>query len=166
MKVIEKIWKRIPGYPYEASPAGEIRSVRSGKILKQRYEHCGYKRVNFSVNGIHETKLVHLLVAEAFFGPKEDNRTQVNHIDGNKDNCSASNLEYCTPSENTVHAFAIGLRAKGSDHGMAKLNEEKVREILLLYKSGCSKASISRLYGISDVHIGKIVNREFWKHVS
>lgn len=159
-------WKPIHGYPYEASDAGDIRSVRSGKILKQRHERWGYKRVNFSVDGIHETKLVHLLVAEAFFGAKKNSKTQVNHIDGNKDNCSSQNLEYCTPSENTVHAFNLGLRARGAAHGMSKLNEDQVRDILALYADGHSKASISRRYGVSDTHIGRIVNREFWKHVS
>ena len=159
-------WKTIPGYPYKASASGRIFSIRSGKILKQRYERRGYKRVNFSVDGFHETKLVHLLVAEAFLGPKENDKVQVNHIDGNKDNCAVENLEYCTPSENTVHAFDLGLRARGSSHGMAKLDEEKVREILRLHEGGASKSSMSRRYGISRTQVARIVNREFWKHVS
>ena len=50
---------------------------------------------------------VHRLVARAFFGNKEG--FDVNHKDGNKQNNTISNLEWCTHKENMQHAFRTGL---------------------------------------------------------
>lgn len=46
------------------------------------------------------------------FLEKVKGKNYVNHIDGNKENNSAENLEWCTPSENTKHAFKMGLIRK------------------------------------------------------
>lgn len=54
---------------------------------------------------------LHRLVAAAFLDPPtHPARTIVNHKDGNKLNAAASNLEWCTHSENSLHARATGLR--------------------------------------------------------
>jgi hypothetical protein len=52
---------------------------------------------------------VHRLVATAFC-PNPGNKSVVNHLDGNKLNNTASNLEWATLSENSAHAYATGLR--------------------------------------------------------
>lgn len=107
-------WKPIPSLlnQYEASDAGEIRSVRRrstrGRVIKPYInKRNGYAYIVASVNNTQKTYRVHRLVAEAFLG--ESNGAQVNHIDGNKQNNAVSNLEYCTQSENMRHAFRIGL---------------------------------------------------------
>ena len=64
-----------------------------------------YRRV--SING--KNIMVHRLVAKAFI-PNPENKPQVNHIDGNKENNHVSNLEWVTGSENVLHAMDIGLR--------------------------------------------------------
>lgn len=54
-------------------------------------------------------KYVHRLVAMAFVKGMVSGK-EVNHIDGNKRNNAASNLEWVTKSENQLHAYKIGLR--------------------------------------------------------
>lgn len=69
----------------------------------------GYRRVLLSKNGVKKHFLVHRLIAETFI-PKADDRNYVNHKDGNKLNNCVSNLEWCTRSENQIHAYKKGLQ--------------------------------------------------------
>jgi hypothetical protein len=51
-----------------------------------------------------------LLVVKVFI-PNPENKKEVNHIDGNKTNACASNLEWCSPTENVKHAHDYGLNS-------------------------------------------------------
>lgn len=75
-----------------------------------------------------DTMYVHILVAEAFLGPRTVG-LYVNHRDGNKYNNFASNLEYTTRRINEDHAANLGLHAWGEYHAMSKLTQEQVREM-------------------------------------
>ena len=75
------------------------------------HEPCG--RVTFgsvSPNGyrVWGKQLVHRLVAAAFL-PLDVTREVVNHRNGVRYDNQLSNLEYVTQSENTRHAYALGL---------------------------------------------------------
>lgn len=52
---------------------------------------------------------IHRIIA-SIFCEREIGKDYVNHIDGNKLNNSANNLEWCTKSENTLHSFKNGLQ--------------------------------------------------------
>lgn len=123
----EEIWKPVRGYEnlYEVSSFGKIRSVDKvvytnnrfnkmqkkikGKILSPFLnKKTGYMQVALSKNKKTKLYLVHRLVALTFF-PIDNISLQVNHIDGNKQNNNVENLEWCTRSENIVHAYKIGL---------------------------------------------------------
>jgi hypothetical protein len=71
-------------------------------VITRGHLHNGYR----VVCGV---ELVHRLIARAFC-PKEDGKDIVNHLDGNKDNNDADNLEWCTPRENSQHAADFDLR--------------------------------------------------------
>ena len=109
---------------------------------------------------VFKTVLHHRLVASVFIDNKE-NKPQVNHIDGNKENYNPLNLEWCTAAENNSHSINIlGNKNKGGDR--PKLNRsiaESVRVEIL--NSNVSK--LSRKYGVSRSSISKILNFKSYK---
>lgn len=82
------------------------------RILKPSKARNGYLIVVLCNREKKTGKLVHRLVAEAFV-PNPENKSQVNHIDGNKINNKVENLEFVTAKENTNKAYEIGLKRTG-----------------------------------------------------
>lgn len=161
--------KEIKGFEglYSVDENGRVYSLRSAKRLKEIRMQSGYMYVHLC-NGKNKTKLVrlHRIVAEAFLEPKEG-MDQVNHINGNKADNRAENLEWCTQKQNTIHAIKTGLYAtSGENNPSAKLTYEQVKSIRNEYirndKERGTKG-LARKYGVTDVMIGKIVRNECWK---
>ena len=80
---------------------------RKGKQLRPSVDKYGYERVVLTKDGIRKTYSVHKLVALAFI-PNPENKTTINHIDGNKRNNNVSNLEWATEKENQKHKWKNG----------------------------------------------------------
>jgi len=99
-----EIWKDIEGfdekYGYQISSWGRVRSVNG--ILKPYENFKGYLKVGLMKDGKCCKKRVNRLVAQAFI-PNPYNLPQVNHIDGNKQNNSFTNLEWVTNEQNAHH---------------------------------------------------------------
>lgn len=74
-------------------------------------DNKGYLRVRLYIEGRRPTIKVHRAVAKAFI-PNPENKPEVNHKDGNKENNRVDNLEWSTPGENTAHAYNTGLKEK------------------------------------------------------
>lgn len=92
-----EIWLDSPSYPsYQASSYGRIRNKKTGLIIKSYPDRYGYQRLSL---GSIDNVQVHRVVCEAFYGSPEE-KQQVNHIDGHRDNNHILNLEWCSPSEN------------------------------------------------------------------
>lgn len=100
-----EIYKDIPGYKgrYQITSWGRVWNVDKEKFVRPEIHHKGYLRVDL-FNGFGKRKhfKVHRLVASAFI-PNPDNKPQVNHKDGNKQNNSFTNLEWVTDKENKKH---------------------------------------------------------------
>ena len=97
------IWKEIPIAPgYEASDHGEIRNVKTNKILKPFTDKMQeYPRVTIYKDGKKKKMLVHYLVANAFLPePPIGCRRQIDHINTNIHDNRPSNLRYVTEFEN------------------------------------------------------------------
>lgn len=114
-------WRPIKNWEslYEVSNLGRIRSLDKyithwrgdkrlvkGKVLRQ-FERKRYLNVNLCINYNRLCANVHRLVCEAFH-PNTNNLPVINHKDGNSLNNKADNLEWCTISYNTQHAWDNG----------------------------------------------------------
>ena len=103
-----EIWKSLEflGYPeYEVSNFGNVKSLprntTKGGIMKQFKNCCGYLYVSLCNNNKHKKFTIHRLVALTFL--ENDNpteKTQVNHLDENKENNHVDNLCWCSCIEN------------------------------------------------------------------
>mgnify|MGYP000975234228 CR=1 FL=1 len=168
--MINEIWKDIEGYEglYRVSDKGRVRSInrtdrigrfKKGIILKQCYDgRKNYLHVTLCKNGKLKSVQVHTLVAQAFvdnsLGYKE-----INHIDENKTNNSAQNLEWCTRSYNNC----FGSRKSswcGQNNPRSKLSIEEVRQIRLKRKSGYKLEVIASEYDISISHVSNICHNK------
>lgn len=139
-------WRAVPSYPdYEVSTFGNVRTVIERKFSYKYFpagthisavkSQNGYLRVAFRVGaGEQELKLVHRLVAITFM-PNPENKPQVNHMDGNKENNNIQNLEWVTAKENTAHADLNGLRSypTGEFREDVVYSAELVNKVLHMY---------------------------------
>lgn len=102
------MWKDVNDFEglYRVSDKGEVYSEITNKILRPAKNRCGYMQVVLSKNGKLKYITVHRLVAKAFI-PNPECKKQVNHKDGNKENNSVDNLEWCTSQENIMHCIYV-----------------------------------------------------------
>jgi len=165
-------WRAIEEYPdYEVSDHGRVKRTttrtcaKAGTILSTRGLRNGYPSVDLCREGAARSYSVHRLVAAAFFGLCPPGQ-EVNHINGNKTDNRATNLEYLTSSKNQLHAYRAGLQsAAGEKNGQAKLTTESVEKIRAMAGrvDRPSYRVIGEIFGVSDTNVRAIVARRTWK---
>ena len=160
---MEEIWKETNIHGYFISNLGRLKG-RSGKIIKTYINHEGYCTICLKPNGRTgkaKSLKIHRLVAEAFV-LNPNNYLEVNHIDGNKLNNKADNLEWCTSSYNIKHAYNNGLaKAKrGWYHDKSKLTEKDVDYIKSHFIKGDTEfgcRALAKKFSIAYTTISRII---------
>jgi hypothetical protein len=123
------------------------------ELKQSKTGHKGYVKVRVNLKDM----FVHRLVAIAYLeNPK--NKETVNHIDGNKENNHVSNLEWCTRSENSQHAYDIGLH-KPYTGIKDKGNNKYYKEWCELFEAGKSFRSIGRQYNVSHHTVSRTIKK-------
>lgn len=140
-----KIWRDVVGFEgiYEVSECGSVRSLdriykrnndgakvrKTGRVLKQALSEDGYPCLNLknAEKGLKKSLKVHRIVAEAFVDNK-DHYLEVNHIDEDKKNNNASNLEWCTRKHNMNHGTAMERMVKSP--GFIKARQESMKPVV------------------------------------
>lgn len=163
-------WKAIKGFEkqYEVSNIGNVRSI--DRIVKHYVEGAtrkykgtpknirlndkGYYRCNLKNDGKRFDFLVHRLVAEAFI-PNIDNKPVINHKNGIKTDNRVENLEWCTVSENVIHATRTRLIK-------TKLTDKEALDIFYL---NLPQRDLARVFKVSASIVWRIKNKKAYRHL-
>lgn len=156
---------------YKVTKSGRVFRLRpSGKFkeLNHFVDRDGYHRVVLHMDGIPYTFILSRLVAETYI-PNPENKPQVNHISGNKDDNSTSNLEWATAKENIVHAHKTGLAKpnKLENHPNSVYTNEQIKHVCELLQNGNIPMSrISIITGVSYTVVKQVRNHIIWNDIS
>lgn len=109
---------------YEVSTYGNIRNKITQKILKGRLTKSGYLQVSLKIDETNKfsNRYIHRLVA-IYWIDNPENKREINHKDGNKENNNINNLEWVTSSENQKHRHSIGIN-KTSNRRVGKFTKD------------------------------------------
>jgi len=143
---------------YSISNWGNVKNNKTNMVLKFR-DCFGYNRVSLYDKNISKPKNinVHRLVAE-YFIPNPENKTQVNHIDGDRGNNHYTNLEWATQSENMKHKHYV------LEKGIKNITLEKDGEIYFFksIKQACDKLNLCAP-ALSRLSNGKLKTHKGYK---
>lgn len=126
------------------------------------YKHNGYLYANLCKNAKYKNHLMHRLMAETFL-VKEKKDKEVNHLNGIKHDNRIENLEWCSSSENSQHAYDTGLHVhiglKGEKNPNSKLTKKQVVDIR---NSKLKPVNLAKKYKVGKNTISDILNKKTW----
>ena len=161
-------WKTILNASnYEVSNLGNVRNKTTKHILKGRLTKSGYFQVCVKLDETQKftNQYIHRLVA-LYWIENPQQKKEVNHIDGNKENNNVNNLEWVTASENQKHRHLIGIN-KTSNRRVGKYSKEGI--LIKEYDSilEAAKAEGSPRVSIDNVLQGKryTLKGYVWKYL-
>lgn len=155
----KEIYKSVVGYEefYQVSNFGNVKRLKKlnnqhepNLVLRQFTTDKGYTRVQLFKNSAKRNHFVHRVVAEAFL-PNPLNKSQVNHINGKKNDNRVLNLEWSTPSENGKHSYKMLGRVP-----MRKIDVKEIESIRKRYAAGDKLTTLSKEYEVSQATIWNI----------
>lgn len=100
---------------------------------------------------------IHVVICSLFHN-KNANKNEVNHIDGNRDNNCADNLEWCTRAENAKNAADRGaFKFLGLGSGLIS-DDCALLAIVTQLNAGITGQELSRRYGLDRSIFAKLRN--------
>ena len=173
-----EMWRPVVNWPlYEVSSEGRIRNIKTGRMRMQQTNSWGYKTVNIYSGTIYDrrTVTVHILVAEAFVGPRPTALHKGDHINEIKLDNRANNLQWLTNQENIIKLYRAGKsNSQGENHHKTTLTNREVKEIRSLLKAARKnrirvppgyRKELAKTYNVTVSVIGHISSGRSWKHV-
>lgn len=155
----EEIWKPVVNFEgyYEVSNLGHIKRLDSGEF-RIAVPVNGYLTVQLWRQGKRHNRYIHLMVLEAFIGPKPEG-LEGRHLDSNKDNCRSDNLAWGTSAQNSIDTLVNG------NNKQAKLTDEQVRWIRNTKLSRGQVNSVLEQLDISEVTYYNVKSRRTYTHI-
>ena len=143
---MKEVWKEIElyGLKYRISNHGRVVGKRG--FIKQRLDNDGYPTITVGNMNRRTSMKIHRLVATTFI-PNPQKLPEVNHIDCNRQNSRADNLEWVTHQDNISHSVRMGNyngKQLGEKNIRSRLTEDDVVEIRR--RKYVLKESISDIY--------------------
>jgi len=154
-----KSWKKIKGFEnYAVSYVGIVMNLKTKKILKLE-KTKGYLRVSLCKEGTVKRFLVHRLVALCYLENKE-NKTCVNHKNGDKEWNHVSNLEWCSYSENERHSYDILQKI----NPIRKLTTDQANHVRLIGVKGHNGniKDLAKKYSVDTSTIYNILKNKYY----
>jgi hypothetical protein len=148
---------------YKINAKGDILSLPKngfkGGLLRQYSDRYGYKKVTLYKNNKPNYFTVHRLEAKTFLKNRE-NKAQVNHINNDRSDNRASNLEWCSMKETLMHSHKQGRQRLNATAIMAIDNEKSSRYIFNSQREAEKELRIPQ-YVISRCVRGKRILRDW-----
>jgi len=149
-------WRSVAGFPdYWVHSDGRVFSLHSDAYLRP-YEVKGYLKVSLHGGGRRRVASVHLLVAEAFHGPRPDG-LECAHLDGNAKNNCADNLAWVTKQENEAQKIAHGTAIAGEKSHHAKLTNAQAEIVRAAFRRPLKRRELGELVGVSETAIEQLL---------
>lgn len=114
---LNEIWKDIEEYQgiYQVSNLGNVRNIKTHRILSAGYTKNGYQFVVLCKDGKPKNYLIHRLVAEAFIPIPQTyldkgftkETLDIDHVDFDRTNNFSTNLQWLTHKENIQKSIAL-----------------------------------------------------------
>jgi hypothetical protein len=156
---------------YIATDDGRVYNYKHCRWCNHMKHKLGYVFIGkFTINGKYKMALLHQVIAHTFI-PKPNDKTELNHLDGNKKNNASNNLVWVTHKQNMSHAWETGLmenlrkcNGKKICKGNAKLTQEQADEIRKQRANGVKVKDLCEQYNISYTPIYRLLKGETWNH--
>jgi hypothetical protein len=140
----------MPDY-YWVSTFGRVWTKRKNRLKAFSMHRKGYYQTHFrSIYGYEVNRKIHIVVMKTFMYFPGCDAFEINHIDGIKTNNHITNLEWCTHSQNTIHAINMGLKTVFGKPYVVRLNDYQVKMIKVLADQRYDEMTIRRVLDIPN----------------